>query len=203
MITQPKPILPPLSQTQPWPEQGQWTYEDYVRLPDDGRRYEIIEGVLYVANAPSYDHQFTVLKLASNLENFSSANHLGVVITAPFEVHLPGIAKPVQPDILFIRKEREPVSGTQIFGGAPDLIVEVLSPSSLRLDQHVKFGAYEQAAVREYWIADPKTRTITVYHLPESSPEYILFGQFTATETVQSKVLAGLEFTAVTVFPPQ
>lgn len=203
MTAQTKLILPPPAQAQPWPEQGHWTYEDYVRLPDDGRRYEIIEGVLYVANAPSYDHQFTATAISRILGNFVIEKVTGVIIAAPFEVHLPGIAKPVQPDILFIRQERQPASGTQIFEGAPDLIVEVLSPSSLRLDQHVKFGAYEQAGVREYWIADPKTRTITVYHLPENSPEYVLLGQFTAVETVQSKVLAGLEFTAVSVFPPQ
>jgi Uma2 family endonuclease len=187
----------------PWPGQGQWTYEDYLRLPEDGRRYEIIEGVLYVANAPSYDHQSTVLKVAAKLENVSEAGSLGVVIAAPFEVHLPGIAKPVQPDVLFIRKERQPVSGTQIFEGPPDLVVEVLSPSSLRLDQHVKFGAYEQAGVREYWIADPKTQAITIYHLPDEGPEYVLLGQFTANETVQSKVLPGLEFSASTIFLPQ
>ncbi|HRQ36833.1 MAG TPA: Uma2 family endonuclease [Chloroflexota bacterium] len=200
-MTQATQLLPPTDKTHPWPEQGQWTYEDYLRLPDDGRRYEIIEGVLYMADAPSYDYQFAVLKTASKLEQFVESQQLGVVITAPFEVHLPGIAKPVQPDILYIRKERQPVSGTQIFDGAPDLIIEVLSPSSLRLDQHVKFGAYEQAGVHEYWIADPKTRAITIYHLPENSPEYILFGQFTANETVQSKLLPGLAFVAGTVFP--
>lgn len=196
-------LLPPANKTYPWPEQGQWTYEDYVRLPDDGRRYEIIEGVLYVANAPSYDYQFIVLKTASRLEQFVEKQQLGVVITAPFEVHLPGIAKPVQPDILFISKEREPESGTQIFEGAPDLIVEVLSPSSLRLDQHVKFGAYERAGVREYWIVDPKTRAIVIYYLPVNSPEYILVGQFTAEETMQSKLLPSLEFVAGSVFPAQ
>ncbi|MCL4261750.1 MAG: Uma2 family endonuclease [Anaerolineae bacterium] len=202
-MSQATQLLPPADKTHPWPEQGQWTYEDYVRLPDDGRRYEIIEGVLYMANAPSYDHQFTVSAITRLVGNFTVEKMPGVVITAPFEVHFPGIAKPVQPDVLFIRQERQPASGTQIFEGAPDLIVEVLSPSSLRLDQHVKFGAYEQAGVREYWIADPKTRAITIYYLPENSPEYILVGQFTAVETVQSKLLPGLEFAAGAVFLPQ
>ncbi len=186
-----------------WPPQGQWTYEDYLRLPDDGRRYEIIEGVLYVANAPSYDHQFTVATISRIIGNFVMAKESGVVLTAPFEVHLPGIAKPVQPDILFISKEHQPASGTQIFKGAPALIVEVLSPSSLRLDQHVKFGAYERADVREYWIADPKTRSITIYSLPDGGPEYIVHSQFTAAETVQSKRLEELEFITHTVFPPK
>ncbi len=196
-------ILPPTDKAHPWPKQGDWTYEDYLRLPDDGRRYEIIQGVLYVANAPSYDHQFSVLKIATKFELWVEQHGLGVVLTAPFEVHLPGIAKPVQPDILFIAKERTPRPGTQIFEGAPDLLVEVLSPGSLRLDQHVKFGAYEQAGVPEYWIVDPKTHSVTIYSLPENSPEYILLGQFTGDETVQSRVLAGLSFAANDIFAPQ
>ncbi|NKQ35500.1 MAG: Uma2 family endonuclease [Chloroflexi bacterium] len=196
-------MFPLTDEAHPWPKQGNWTYEDYLRLPDDGRRYEIIQGVLYVANAPSYDHQFVVATLNRLMGNFAADKQMGVVITAPFEVHLPGIAKPVQPDILFIAKERTPKPGTQIFEGAPDLIVEVLSPGSLRLDQHVKFGAYEQAGVREYWIVDPKTRAITVYSLPENSPEYILLGQFTGNEAVQSRALEGLSFAASSAFVPQ
>jgi Uma2 family endonuclease len=77
-----------LPQEQLWPPPGQWTYEDYLRLPDDGQRYEIIEGVLYVTNAPGFDHQFTVTELVGELRNFVKACKLGVVLTAPFEVHL-------------------------------------------------------------------------------------------------------------------
>lgn len=185
--------LPVAISDQPWPEQGQWTYEDYLRLPDDGRRYEIIGGVLYVANAPSYEHQFTSGEILRQLANFVVLNKLGVVISAPFEVHLPGIAKPVQPDVLFIRADQRPKTDVQIFTGAPDLVVEVLSPSSLRRDQHIKFGAYERAGVREYWIADPKTRSVTIYTLPEDGQEYLLVGQFTAGEMLHSHVLAGLK----------
>ncbi len=185
--------LPVATSDQSWPEQGEWTYEDYLRLPDDGRRYEIIGGVLYVANAPSYDHQFAAAEILRRIANFVIPNKLGVVISAPFEVHLPGIAKPVQPNVLFIAADKLPDPGIQMFTGAPALIVEVLSPSSLRRDQHIKFGAYEQAGVREYWIADPKTRSVIVYTLPEDGQAYLLLGQFTAGEIVRSNVLAGLE----------
>ncbi len=194
--------FPATGRKQAWPEQGEWSYEDYLRLPEDGRRYEIIEGVLYVANAPSYDHQYTVLKIASKLERFIEKSTLGVVIAAPFEVHLPGIAKPVQPDVLFITTERQPGPGTQIFEGAPDLIVEVLSPSSIRLDQHIKFGAYEQAGVREYWIADPKTRAVIIYTLPSGGQEYALLGQFTAADALRSNILPGLEIAVGQIFVP-
>lgn len=176
-----------------WPGQGQWTYEDYLQLPDDGRRYEIIEGVLYVTNAPSYDHQFTVLKLAGKLDQFVTDAGLGVVLTAPFEVHLPGgTARPVQPDVLFIQAEQQPGPGAPFFEGAPDLVVEVLSPESVRRDQHVKFGAYEWAGVHEYWLADLKTRTVTIHVLPAGGHEYVLLGQFGPGETLHSEVLAGL-----------
>ncbi|MEK7328569.1 MAG: Uma2 family endonuclease, partial [Chloroflexota bacterium] len=165
------PPLTSLPAEQSWPSQGQWTYEDYIRLPDDGKRYEIIEGVLYVANTPSYEHQFAVGEIYRQVANFVTERKLGITIPAPFEVHLPGIAKPVQPDVLFIAAQRQPASDTQIFEGAPDLVVEVISPSSLRLDQHIKFGAYEQAKVREYWLVDPKPRSVEVYTLPANGVE--------------------------------
>ena len=199
MVARPAP--PPLPSIRPgaaWPPPGQWTYEDYLRLPDDGKRYEIIEGVLYVANAPAYDHQFAATALIRLLGNFVVERGLGVVIAAPFEVHLPGIAKPVQPDVLYIAAGRE--IGLQIFDGAPDLIIEVLSPGSLRLDQHIKFGAYERAKVREYWLADPKTRSVIVYTLPSDSVEYVLLGQFSSSEKVKSAVLAGFEIAIDSLF---
>lgn len=181
-----------------WPNQGQWTYDDYLRLPDDGRRYEIIEGVLFVANAPNYDHQYTVGEIAYYLKSFTKERNLGVILSAPFEVHLSKTSRPVQPDVLFLNQEQQPVSGTQIFAGAPTLVVEVVSPTSLRLDREVKLGIYEQAAVAEYWIADPKTRSVEVYTL--AAGEYALLGQFIKDEEIQSKVLEGLALTASLLF---
>ena len=195
------PSLPP---ERPWPPQGQWTYDDYLRLPDDGQRYEIIEGVLYVANAPSYEHQYTVSELLGELRAFVKARELGVVITAPFEVHLPGgLAKPVQPDVLFIAAAHQPQPGAQVFAGAPDLIVEVLSPSSARLDKYVKFGIYERAGVREYWLADPKTRSVEIYSLPENGNEYVLLGQFGPGEKLRSGLLAELDLLTDHLFAPR
>lgn len=193
------PSLPHLT-AKKWPPQGEWTYNDYLRLPDDGRRYEIIEGVLYVTNAPSYDHQYVVNEIHGELRQYVKAKQLGVVLTAPFEVHLPGITQPVQPDILFIAAALQPSPGAKFFSGVPDLIVEVLSPSSYRLDQFVKFDAYERAGVKEYWLANPKTRTITVYFLPERGREYALLGEFTPGETIQSTLFPDLQLTTETLF---
>jgi Uma2 family endonuclease len=195
------PIDLPVADEQGWPAQGQWRYEDYLRLPDDGRRYEIIEGVLYVTNAPGYEHQFSVSELLGEIRNFVKEHNLGVVLTAPFEVHLSETTRPVQPDILFIRADRQPTAGAQLFTGAPDLIVEVLSPSSVRADRHVKFDVYERAGVAEYWIANPKTRSVEVYTL--SGGEYALLGEFTEDEPLRSKVLDGIDIVARSLFVPR
>lgn len=202
MDQSPTLALPTAETAHPWPKQSEWTYEDYLRLPDDGRLYEIIEGVLYVTNAPAYVHQFAVMKLSAKLDAFASEQRLGIVLTAPFEVHLPGIAKPVQPDILFIAAGHQPKADAKFFEGAPDLIVEVLSPESIRRDQHIKFGAYERAGVQEYWIADPKARTITIHTLPAGGQEYLTLGQFGLGELVRSAVLTGLELAVDGVFVP-
>jgi Uma2 family endonuclease len=156
----------PWNESNGWPAQGHWRYADYQRLPDDGKRYEIIEGVLYVANAPSIEHQFTVSEIHFSLKLFVREKQLGQVFTAPLEVHLSEFSCPVQPDILFISAARQPPLGAKFFEGAPDLIVEVVSPSSIRLDRSIKFDAYEQAGVAEYWIVDTKTRSVEVLRWP-------------------------------------
>ena len=183
-----------------WPVQGEWTYDDYLRLPDDGRRYEIIEGVLYVANAPSFDHQYAVTKVSSRLEQHVAEYDLGYVLSAPFEIHLSKRSRPVQPDVFFVASERWPAAaGSQIFEGAPDLIVEVLSPSSYRRDTNIKFTAYEAAGVREYWIVNTNARLVQLYTL--SSGEYALLGEFVGDEAVESRVLPGLELVTSALFP--
>jgi len=183
------PRLPACEQE--WPAQGKWTYNDYKRLPDDGRRYEIIEGVLYVTAAPNFDHQFTVGEIFAALRTYVRERQLGIVISAPFEVHLSDIAQPVQPDVLFIAAERALRPGAADFTGAPDLVVEVLSPSTARTDRLVKFSAYERAGVLEYWLVDPRTHSIEVYSL-SADGTYKMAGQYTPGETVASTMLGDL-----------
>ncbi len=183
----------------PWPPQGQWTYEDYLRLPDDGRRYEIIAGVLYVTAAPRFNHQYIVQLLLRRIGDFVEQRNLGVVIPAPFEVLLPGIASPVQPDLLFIRAGRQPPPEATSFKGTPDLIVEVLSPSTARRDRVVKFWAYERAGVPEYWIVDPHARLVEVYVLQEGV--YTLHGQYVGEETLSSPSFPDLTLPIQELFP--
>ena len=189
-VAPPIALYPALPADQFWPEQGQWTYDDFLRLPDDGIRYEVIDGVLYMTNAPDPEHQYTVIELISELRNFVKAKQLGVIYAAPIEVHLPGVARPVQPDVLFISAERRSIVKKKVIEGPPDLIVEVLSPATARNDRKVKFDAYERAGVREYWIANPKTRSVEVYTLARG--EYALHGEFGPGESITSVVLPGL-----------
>jgi Uma2 family endonuclease len=146
-----------------WPQQGEWTYDDYLRLPNDGRRYEIIEGVLYVSPAPKYRHQFAAGALFALLWHYVRERGLGVVLAAPFEVYLSERIRPLQPDIIFLRAEVQPSIDASGFDGIPDLAVEILSPSSIRRDRFIKFAVYENAGVPEYWIVDPETRSVEVY----------------------------------------
>ena len=184
-----------------WPQQGQWTYDDYLRLPDEpGVRYEIIEGVLYVTNAPNFLHQYAVSQLSRVMGNFVMGRKLGVVLTAPFEVHLSRTARPVHPDVLFIAAARQPKADAKIFEGAPDLVAEVLSASTLRQDRKIKFDAYERAGAQDYWLLDPKTRSVEVYTL--SNGEYALLGQWSAGETANSTALAGFEVAVEELFAP-
>jgi Uma2 family endonuclease len=203
MVTKIEPVASPTPAQADWPAQGQWTYEDYLRLPDDdGKRYEIIDGVLYMANAPDFDHQFTVSELHLQMGLFVKEQKLGLVLTAPFEIHLPGIARPVQPDVFFIAAERQPRSGAKFFEGAPDLIIEVVSPGSVRLDRTIKFSAYERAGVREYWLADPRTHFIEVHFLSPDTQEYVMLGQFGPGEQVNSTILPNLALPVEGLFAP-
>jgi Uma2 family endonuclease len=193
--------LPPLPiQEQPWPAQGEWTYEDYLRLPDDGRRYEIIRGVLYVIGPPTVGHQLTIGAISLALHPYVRSSRLGVLLFGPFEIHLPGIAYPVQPDIFVIPAWHRPKPDDHFFEGAPPLIVEVSDLETLRRDRSTKLDAYEQAGVREYWLANPRIRSIMIYTLPAEGQEYILLGEFSAGETLHSAVLPGLELAVETLF---
>jgi Uma2 family endonuclease len=174
---------------QEWPAQGQWTYEDYRRLPEDGWRYEVIEGELFMAPAPIPAHQLSTLRLASKFLRFGEEFDAGVPYHAPIDVILPGLASPVQPDILFIVKQRLDIVKHDRIEGAPDILVEVLSPSNWLVDRRKKFEIYAKAGVREYWIVDPAARTIELFGLHGST--YALIGKHGVGEKVCSEVLPG------------
>lgn len=176
-----------------------WSYEKYLELPDDGNRYELIEGELFVTPAPVTGHQHSSWKLAIALTRFIEVNQVGgVVYYAPYEVHLPNEKTIVQPDLLFIRAENAPTAEDPYFVGVPDIVVEILSKSSKRTDTHVKFGVYESAGVPEYWIVDPKGKSVTVYSLRDGKYEEWI--QAVGDEIITSRLLAGLEIQNSSLF---
>jgi Uma2 family endonuclease len=180
------------------PEQGQWTYQDWLQLPDDGYLYEVIDGVLHMTPPPRILHQRVTFRLARQLGNYVEEHQLGEVLAAPVGVRLPSQPVPLQPDILFIRQERLNIIGEDVVEGAPDLIIEVLSPSNWLYDRREKKQVYQQGDVAEYWIVDPRTKNIEVYQLEGGA--YLLIGQYGAGETAPSPGIAGFEVLVDEIF---
>jgi Uma2 family endonuclease len=188
-----------------WPAPGEWTYQDYLRIPrgaDDGRRFEVIRGVLYVTATPTWPHQHAVWELGYLLQEFVRKHGLGTVAGAPFDILLPDrIADPVQPDLFYFRVGNEPSPEDGRYFGVPDFIAEVLSPSTHRRDRKAKLEAYRDAGVPEYWVIDPQARTVVVYGLNEDRTRYVELARGKAGERVGSAILAGLIVEASDLFP--
>jgi Uma2 family endonuclease len=138
------------------------TYEDFLLFPDDGKRHELIDGEHYVTPAPSVRHQRILQHLNRLLDGFAEAHGLGKVFFAPLDVLL-SEHDVVEPDLMFISNERASIVTAAHLRGAPDLAVEVLSPSSRRQDEVLKRGLYERAGVDEYWLVDPEAETVKVF----------------------------------------
>lgn len=152
----------------PGPPQGQWTYAAYAALPDDGQRYEVIEGVLYMAPAPNESHQNASTNLVILLGIHVKNAGLGRVYHAPFDVELaPNTV--LQPDIVVVLNANTGIITPSRIVGAPDLVIEIASPSTATYDRSTKLQAYAQAGVDEYWIADPHAQTIEVLRLDNGS----------------------------------
>ena len=140
---------------------GPWAYADLATLPDDGRRYEIIDGVLLVSPSPVPDHQGIVLMLSHTLVRKAPAELR--VLTAPLDVVLSDDTV-VEPDILVARRD---AFGPKNLPSPPVLAVEVLSPSTRLIDLNVKKALYERTGVQSYWVVDPATLQFTAYELED------------------------------------
>jgi Uma2 family endonuclease len=138
------------------------TYEDFCLLPSNGRRYEVIEGDLFVTPAPRLLHQTIVIRLGSALLNFVEKNAMGKVFTAPVDIVLSEFDI-VEPDIVYISKSRASILTEKNLQGAPDLAVEVLSEASEKTDRTIKLKLYGKCGVQEYWIIDPDGPSAEIY----------------------------------------
>ncbi len=174
-----------------------WTYRDYLELSDD-KRYEVIKGRLYEMPAPTPWHQDVSRNLEFLIWNFVKDNGLGKVYYSPIDVVLSEDVV-LQPDIVFVSKGRMDIIGEKAIMGSPDLVVEIVSPTTIRRDTVVKKEIYESFGVKEYWLVYPDERAIEVWALGEGG-RYELYSFAEKKGKVKSKVLKGLEIDLKEVF---
>jgi Uma2 family endonuclease len=140
------------------------TYSDYAALPGDGRRYELNQGELSEIPTPGTQHQRTLLALGARLYEHVRARGLGEVLPAPTDCILSDVTV-LQPDIIYVATDRLAIISERGIEGAPTLVVEVLSPSTARLDRDRKMRLYAEHGVPYYWIVDPEARSIEAFAL--------------------------------------
>ena len=167
-----------------------WTYEEYYKLDDD-RRYEIIGGNLLMAPAPDTWHQDWSRKLFRLIDRFVAKNRLGEVFYAPIDIVLDE-ENTVQPDIVYIATPNLQIIQRRAIFGVPELLVELVSPSSVRRDRYDKKALYARFGVKEYWIGDPANKALEILTLKEG--RYELHGCAEEKGKLTSLVLPGLEF---------
>jgi Uma2 family endonuclease len=176
-----------------------FTYADYKDLDvDDNFWYELINGVLVKKSAPTPRHQIIQANLFRLMSNYVFDNDLGIVLCAPVDVYVDDFSVP-QPDMLFIAKDNAGIITEDGVMGAPNLVIEIVSPSSVRRDRKDKRLLYERRGVQEYWLVDPANRSVEVYHLNQNGI-YELVTVGVEGETVQSQVLAGFSININVLF---
>lgn len=144
-----------------------WTYAEYASLPDDGKRYEVIAGELVVSSSPRPQHQRASMRLGAALEVFTQEHGIGDVYAAPIDVLLSQDDYLV-PDLVFVRTERADIVTGRGIEGAPDLVVEIVSPSSALRDRGLKRERYARFGVPLYWVVDVELGGVEVHRLAEN-----------------------------------
>ena len=173
------------------------TYEDYLNTPDD-ERYELINGELIMAPSPRWAHQYADMEIGSILHTFVKRHNLGVVCSAPFDVVLSD-TDVVQPDLLFVSRERLHIITENNIQGAPDLAVEILSPSTSARDRGYKRDLYAKHGVKEYWQVDTDAKRITVLSL-NAHGDYDVVAVYGVGQTLASPLLPGFALNLDEIF---
>jgi len=172
------------------------TYEDYLNTPDD-KRYELIDGELLLIPSPISYHQWISKNIAYEIEKFARETGAGMLFDAPCDVFLDN-ENVLQPDLLFISKERACVIGRRNIQGAPDLVVEILSESTAYNDLMKKKRLYAKFGVREYWIVDPDGKTVEIRSLKNRA--FVLDKTFCEKDDLVSPLFPCLRIKLSTVF---
>lgn len=174
-----------------------FTYEMYAEMPDDGQRYEIIDGILELMSpGASFSHQAVGGELAYILKQSCKSDYL--ILTAPLDVIL-SPTNVLQPDVLVVLRSRMHIVTNRGIEGPPDLVVEVLSPSSRKRDKIKKAAAYARFGVEEYWIVDGDNRTLEQYRL-DGEGKYELHNLFEGDDVVSSDKLPCVSFRVSDLF---
>lgn len=168
-----------------------FTYQDLLTAPDDGNRYEIFEGELIVTPSPTVKHQNALANLFFIIGNHIRESKLGKFLSAPMDVYFDEETV-VEPDLLFISKDRLHILEERRIKGAPDLIIEILSQGTSERDHGFKFRRYEKEGVQEYWLVDPTEENLEIYALKKQG--YELHGRFSDDDTVAGPMFSDLSF---------
>jgi Uma2 family endonuclease len=176
------------------------TYQEFINLEfpdDDNFLYELINGELVKKSAPTPQHQLISQNINLQLATFVRQNQLGRVLYAPVDVILDEHNAP-QPDLLFISNQRASILTKDGVMGAPDLVVEIISPSSVLRDRVDKMRLYRHYEVLEYWLIDPQNQSFEVHTLENG--DYQPYSFATQTGKIESKILVGFEMDLTEVF---
>ena len=176
------------------------TYDDFVHFPDDGKRHELIDGEHYVTPSPNRRHQAIVRELLGQIWSYLKRHPAGELYGAPFDVVFSDFDV-VEPDLLFVSRERARVLTEKNVQGAPDLVVEVGSPATRRRDEKTKLQLYERFGVQEYWVVDPDLDVIKVYRLVEGRYRRAAELTLAAHDVVSTPLMPGLEVSLADIFP--
>jgi len=173
------------------------TYQDYLLLPEDNNRHEIIDGEHYMTPSPIPRHQRISKCLLIQLESFVRHQQVGEVFSAPIDVILSDVDV-VVPDLIFISRERSSIITGKNIQGAPDLIIEILSPSTAERDRRLKRKTYAKFGVTEYWIVDPEICTVHILRLREG--DYHTVNTFSLQQNLTSPLFQGLSLPLTEIF---
>lgn len=171
------------------------TYADYEKIPADGFRHEIIGGEEFMTPAPNLDHQAAVVNLTSILRDHVRTKKLGRVFVAPTDVLL-SKHDIVEPDVVYVSESRISILTEKNIQGAPDLVIEVLSPSTQAEDRGPKLALYERSGVAEYWMADPASKTVEIREFGSTRRTRV----YKEGQSFESALLAGLSVRLSDVF---
>ena len=177
-------------------EKKQSTYSDYLKTPEGGK-FQLIGGEIIEMTSPSLYHQRIIARFLTIFNNYILSHNLGEAFVAPLDVHFTD-AETYQPDILILLTESFSKMQENKIEGAPDLIVEVLSPSTAYYDLKHKKTIYEKHGVREYWVVDPIDKTVEIYQ--NQNAKFHLIAELTKTDTAKSQLIAGMEVELEKVF---